>query len=492
MLRRVVASSALLVTRSLILKFLGMLSTMVLARVLMPEDFGLVAMAMLVVGFIEIFQQTGAGQWVLRAKEVDDDLLQSAWTINLIFRIGLSAITVALAPSFSLLFKEPELISLLHVFALIFILGGLNNAPGKYLLQRDQRYGKLVRVQVIAKIASAVTAVTIAVISHSYWALVVGKGVSVLVNVVGSFWIHDARPAINTRRIPEIFGFSFWFILQSLFGYSRVQLDTLLVTLSFGNAQLGSFHTMKYLAFIPHSQILMPATNPLLREQAKNRDTPRYFAFQHNITFLVGLIIALNISAVMALTNLQLVAVALGNQWIAYREVFFWFCILIPALFLFQHATRVCLIYGNSRTTFLYELLAMAVVFIPLLAVGFDEVVPFTSLRVRLEIVSSLGFVVYTTVRFTNFSNLVHLAWCCTPIAVACATASYSATVLTHTTNHFGFLVVFCGTYSVVFAGTMTGLLIGHWRHQREWAYLLEKSFAAVKIAKRQISQRLN
>jgi lipopolysaccharide exporter len=484
MLRRVVESSVLLVGRSVTIKFIGLLSTLVLARVLLPEDFGLVAMALLVVAFIEVFGRTGTGQYVLRAKEVDDDLLQSAWTLNLCFRIVLAVLTVLTAPLFSQAFNEPALVELLWAFAAILIIGGFHNSPGLLLLQREQRFRKIVKVNIIAKLISASVAVTVALVTHSYWALVVGKSVSLLANVVGSYVIHPARPALNTSRIREIFSFSFWIILQAMFGYFRVQFDTLLVTTSFGNAQLGSFHTMKYLAFIPHSQILLPATQPLLRELSKSRDIPGYFALQHNVSFLVGASIVLCISSVLALANAQIVAVVLGKNWIEYREIFFWFSILLPALFLFHHATRICIVFGRSRTTFLYEIFALGVVFIPLVAVGTDDVMYFTSLRVRLELVASLGFVIYTTVRFTGLANLVKLVWCMTPLAGAVVAAGLAARGFTSASNPVLYLVVFGTIYATAFCATLGALLAAHWHQVREWDYLISKALAAARIAK--------
>lgn len=492
MLKRVIGSSVLLVTRSFILKFIGMLSTLVLARVLVPEDFGLVAMAMLVVAFIEVFGKTGAGQYVMRAHEVDDDLLQSVWTLGLIFRIVLASSLLLLSPLISDAYSEPKLTELLWAFAALMLLQGLRNSPGSMLLRRDQRYEKIAKVDVIGKILSATVAVTVAIIYESYWALVVGKAVSMAVNVVGSYLIHPARPAWNTSRIREIFGFSSWILLQAMFGYFRVQFDTLLVSMTFGSAQLGSFHTMKYLAFIPHSQILLPATTPLLREFSKSRDNTGYFAFQHNLAFIVGACVALSITTMMTLGNQQLVEVFLGSKWVDFTDLFFWFCLLIPALFMFNHATRVCIVFGRSRLTFQYEVFAMAFIFIPILLYGIDDVAKFTRLRVSLEVVASCIFFIFTTVRFTNAANLRHLVWCLTPLFIACATAGYGALTLNSWEHPFIFLASFGVTFAAIFALTLAGLIKLHWKQTREWTYLLNKALAALSLTREKFMGRFS
>ena len=91
-LKKGVFSSLLLVGNSVANKLVGLISTLILARVLLPEDFGIVAIASLMVGFIEIMANTGSGQYLLRVDNLDEEKVDTAWTINLILKSLLSLI----------------------------------------------------------------------------------------------------------------------------------------------------------------------------------------------------------------------------------------------------------------------------------------------------------------------------------------------------------------------------------------------------------------
>lgn len=484
MLKRLLGSSALLVGQSAANKFIGMLSTLVLARMLLPEDFGLIALAMLVIGLLDIFTQTRAGQYILRADSVDDDLLNSAWTLNLCLKIALAVVLAGLSPLISDAYSEPQLEAILWVFAALLVFQTCRN-PGTLLLQRDQRFERIVSLGIIAKVVSAIVAVTLALLGAAHWALIAGRVTLALVDVAGSYVIHPYRPRLCTTRIREQFRFSGWLILQSVGGYSRNNLDTFLVSTSFGNAQLGSFQTMKYLAFIPSSQILLPATQPLLRELSKHRENPDYFALQHNVSFLAGACLALPIASLMAAMAHDLVAVFLGSNWTPYSDLFRWFSLLIPTYLVFQHATRTCIIFGRTKLTFQYEIFALFFVFLPLLLTGIADILAFTSLRVELEIASTLIFLGFTTLHFTNLKTLLALALGVIPIIIACVIATAGSFACVSAEVPLVRLIYFSAVWAVIFGATFLALILGPWRHQREWAYLITKGEDAVAFAVR-------
>lgn len=490
MLKRLLGSSMLLVGRSAANKFIGMLSTLVLARMLLPEDFGLIALAMLVIGLLKVFARTGSMQYVVRAAEVDDDLLNSAWTLNVALKTTLALILAVVSPIISSAFSEPELESILRTFAALLVFQSLGS-PGTWLLQRDQRYEKIVSVSIIAKVVSASVAVTLALMGAAHWALIAGQVVMSLVAVTGSYLIHPYRPRLCIRRIREQYAFSGWLMLQGLIGYSRTNLDTFLVTINFGNAQLGSFHTMKYLAYIPSAHILEPATQPLLRELSKHKENPGYFSLQHNVTFLAGACLALPIASLMAATAPELVEVFLGSNWTQYSDLFRWFSLLIPSFLIFKHATRTCMVFGRTRLTFLYELFALGFVFVPVLIQGIDDIVAFTSLRIELELASTLVFLCFTTLRFASLRTFIALLLGVLPVIIACLIATAIAIIYVAAESPLIKLIYFSAVWALVFGVSFLALILGPWKQQREWAYLIAKGNDAVAFATRTLREKL-
>lgn len=479
MVSKVLFGSALLVGRSFTIKFIGLLSTLVLARMLAPEDFGLVAMATLALGFLQIFAATGTGLYVLRAAKVDDELLNSAWTLDLILKLIVAAALAIVAPTISRYYQEPQLTNILYALAGLMALGTLRS-PGVMLLQREQAFGRIVTLSIVAKVLGAIAGVSIALIYQSYWALVVGQIVNGICGVIGSYVIHPHRPRPCVRGIRRQLRFSGWLIPQAMLGFGRTQFDTFLVSTTFGNAELGSFNTMKYLAYIPGQHILLPATQPLLAELSQSRDNPKHFRFQHNVSFLVTLALALAMASLLAGTAEPLIRLVLGEQWGPYSGLFYWFALLLPAYALFHHATRTLLVFGRTKYTVLYELFAVLFIFIPILMLGLEDVEAFTARRVSLELIASFIFLCATTWRYTSLANTLRLLLLSLPVCGACMAGLLAAQLLPASWPAIPFLAAYCSAFLLVFAIVLL-LCATTFRQQRECRYLLDKLYSVLR-----------
>lgn len=485
MVSKVLFGSALLVGRSFTLKFIGLLSTLVLARMLAPADFGLVALATLALGFLQIFATTGTGMYVIRAKNVDNDLLNSAWTLDLILKLVAAAVLIIVAPRISGYYREPELTNVLYALAGLMALGTLRN-PGVLLLQREQAFGRIVSLSIVAKILGAIAGVSIALIYQSYWALVVGQIVNGSCDIVGSYVIHPHRPKPCLRGVRKQLRFSGWLIPQAVLGFGRTQFDTFLVSSTFGNAELGSFNTMKYLAYIPGAHILLPATQPLLAELSQSRDNPGHFRFQHNISFLVALMLALAMTTVLTGAAQPLIGLVLGDQWVPFSGLFFWLALLLPAYAMFHHATRTLLVFGRTRYTLVYELFAVLFIFTPLLILGLEDIETFTARRVSLEIGASFIFLCATTWRYTSLTNTFRLLLLSLPVCVACLAGLLAAEAVPASWAAIPFLAAFGTSFLLVFAVVLL-LFAVTLRRQREYGYLLGKLTSVVQALKRAV-----
>ncbi|MEM1189233.1 MAG: oligosaccharide flippase family protein [Pseudomonadota bacterium] len=468
-------SSLLLILRSMALRGIGLISTVILARILGPEDFGIVALAMLLIGLLEILVQTGSDQYVLRAAGADQKLVNTAWTLNVALRGMLTLVLVLAAPILGRLYGKPELVAVLWSLTAIMFVDSLKN-PGLWLLQREQNYGSIVRLDLLAKLLSVAVAVTAALSGAAYWALIAGRAVMALTQATGSYVIHAYRPRLSLAQLRRQFGFSLWLLLQSLFGYTRVNIDAFLVSVRFDNSQLGAFHTMKYLAFIPSENLIQPVSAPLLRELSVVRDEPQRFQLLHNATFLALAFLAMPLAAVLFSCADLLVPVLLGAGWVEYSELLAWFSILIAAFFLFNHATRTCITFGNARATFLYELFAAAVIFIPIFVIGIDDLTAFTSLRVQLELVASFCFVAYSITNYTGFKNFLRLLAGLAPIAFSCAVAEFATQSLgDRDWGAFLNLAIALVAWSLCYLAVFVGLLLLGFRRVSEWSFLIKR-----------------
>ena len=123
------------------LKFIGLINVAILARLLSPEDYGIVAMATLSYGLISLFIDFGAAMMVIRADKVTDELLNSSWTARIIQGILLGLFLFLLSPVLEQFFNNDQLASIIIVYALAAAISGFENI-GIVLYRKKLRVSK--------------------------------------------------------------------------------------------------------------------------------------------------------------------------------------------------------------------------------------------------------------------------------------------------------------------------------------------------------------
>jgi O-antigen/teichoic acid export membrane protein len=416
-------SSVLLLIDSLLRKLVGLLSTLILARVLAPDDFGLVAIAALIASFLNTFSNTGASDYIVRARRPTRSLLNTAFAINVCIRLALAIILVVITPSLVQYYGDNKLASLLYVYAVILIIEGLTN-PAVSLLRRRQSYSAIVKVTVIVKVISAIIAVGIALVYENYWALVVGTFVSTFLQVIGGYIIYPYFPKLEFKNAKEQWSFSGWLIPQSILGFFRTQFDTLLASSQFGQSTLGSYNTMKYMAFIPSFNLITPLTTPLLAQLAPLRDNKPHFTVRLNVATMVTMAISTPTAVFLYYYADSLILLLMGEQWIEYAKLFGLFSLLIPASSIYQTANRTLLIFARTRFTFFYEVVCGVILISALVLIPYSNVFEFLQIKILLEILLSLAYLIFAYTLITNMKNIVFII---TAITIITAMSMLSA-----------------------------------------------------------------
>lgn len=465
-------SSILLVAESLAKKLIGVVSTLILARVLVPEDFGLVAIATLFMGFLDVLANTGTTQYLLRSDTIDSDTVNTSWTIDLILRTFIALVMIVVAPFVSDYYEDSRLTAIFYVFAALMIFRCLGN-PGAAFLRREQNYAPLVKVSIIAKFLSVSIAVSIALMFESYWALILGQCANGVAMVAGSYFIHPHKPKLTLINAKEQWHFSGWLIPQSILGYFRTQLDTIMVSSTFGKASLGSYHILKYLAFIPSSEILLPATQPLLVELNKTKNDATLFARQFNISFIGTMLFALPISGFMASQHQLIIYVFLGPNWVEYSELFACFSLLIPAFAILNQARRVLVVFGKTKHMLYYEVVSFFTIYGSLFLIGIDDLLLFGATRVGIENAICLSFLIYITSSYTGLRNCFRLLILSFPVLFAVILASLLVSIWDLNTQYKLLSLILNGAIFTGLYALMLGII--HYsiaEKTSEWKYI--------------------
>jgi lipopolysaccharide exporter len=249
----------------------GLLSTLVLARLLTPEDFGIVAMGSLVTGLLVAFTDMGTWQLLLRTKNPDRSAYDTAWTIMLLQSLMLAAAVFFAAHPASLYFKEPRLEAVMQVSAFGGVFIGLNNI-GLVMFRRDLNFRMDFLTGLLTKVFSVVPTLVLVLIYRSYWALVVGTLVGAACETVLSYVVHPYRPRLTLARWREFASYSIWTTPAHVASYLNKKADVFIVGYLGSTAQMGTYNVASELAHMATAELAQPLMRSVYPNFAKLKD----------------------------------------------------------------------------------------------------------------------------------------------------------------------------------------------------------------------------
>jgi len=293
---------------------IGLVSTLILARVLTPADFGLVAMAMSVVGLTELMGAFGFDVAIIQNQNAERKHYDTAWTFNVLFGAITALVLVGLSYAAALFYKEPRLLYMLPVLAVGALIGGLENI-GTVNFRKDMDFKKEFRFLFFKRIATFVITISMAFVFRSYWALIIGIVSGRLFSVAISYILHSYRPKFSLAASAEFFHFSKWLFLSNLVLFIQNKCDSFVLGRSIGARDLGLYNVSAEIAAMPSTELIAPINRAVFPAYSKlSVDLPALRQKFHSVFGLIAVLclpIALGLVCVADLA----VSVMLGEQW---------------------------------------------------------------------------------------------------------------------------------------------------------------------------------
>ncbi len=241
-------------------------SNLILTRLLVPEDFGLMALVSVLMTGLAMFSDVGIASIVVQNKRGDDPaFLDTVWTVQILRGAALTALAVALAPAMAHFYDEPRLRDLTWVASLAVLTEGFNSIA-LFKLQRHLRIKKLVAIELSSVLFRIVVTIAWAVAFPSVWALVYGG----LVGSVGKMLLshvaareHVCRLRWEWESIQAVIDFGKWIFLSTILFFLAGQSDRLIFGRLIGIEQLGVFSIALIFATIP-TQVIWKIGNAVV------------------------------------------------------------------------------------------------------------------------------------------------------------------------------------------------------------------------------------
>lgn len=296
--------------------FIQIISTIILARILTPDDFGIVAMVLSIYVFFRMFRNFGLMDATVQRENINHRMVSTLFWINLSFGFGMTVIFICTAPLISWFFGEPKLTLIAIIMSLDFVLGGIS-VQHRGLIKRNIQMYRWSGIQISSTIVSFSTAIIMALNGFGYWSLVARHVVFAMTEAASSWILCHWRPGLPARGsgIRPMIKFGLNMLGSFTIKYLLENIDKILIGWRYGAQSLGFYHKAYHLFLAPAQQISYPLTNVAVATLSRLLDDPdkykRYFFKAISIVAFVGM----PISAIFAVTAKDLVVLLLGSQW---------------------------------------------------------------------------------------------------------------------------------------------------------------------------------
>jgi len=288
----------------------------IIARILAPRDFGLLGIALLVVGTMETFSTTGFHDALVQRKETSKTELDIAWSLMIIRGAVLFLILYLAAPLAAGFFREPNSVLIIRVIALTSLLQGFNNV-GIVLFQKELEFYKQFLYQFVGVVADFVVSVSLALILRNVWALVFGLVVGQLARCAMSYALCSYQPSfrLQRKRARELFHFGKWVLGSTILLFLILQGDGFFVGKFLGVTLLGLYQMANRISNTPAtelthiiSQVAFPVYAKLQDESVRLREA--YLRIIQLIAFL-----SFPLAAFIFSLSPDFTRIFLGEKW---------------------------------------------------------------------------------------------------------------------------------------------------------------------------------
>lgn len=303
-----------MVSARMAVRLIGTISTLFLARLLTPADFGLVAVAMSVVGLCQASTEFGFDLALIRDSNACEADYATAWTADLLRGALLAALLLLLAHPLSAFLNDARLSALLSALSVIPVLEGLYN-PRFVDFDKRMQFRPFFILMVAVKVTGFMVTVGLAIAWRSYWALIAGSIISNVARLLLSYVLIPYRPRFTLSSWRKLMGFSGWLAGAQLLGAMGTRLDNVILKKLLTAHGVGIFSVSRDLTSMAFQEITLPLRRVLF--PALSRLTSASDAFRH--AYFVGVsalfMILAPIGLGLALVARDAVPILLGGQW---------------------------------------------------------------------------------------------------------------------------------------------------------------------------------
>lgn len=344
-------------------RVISFVNTLILARLLMPEDYGLMAMAMVVIGFVGFFNDVGLGSAIIQRKDINQNQLSDVFFFSLIISCLLSAAMYFVSPSVAGFYENDKITPILQVISVTFILGALKTVS-EALMVKEMKFKYLSGIEFLTIIIQCAVTLLYAYWGHKTWALVYGLLAASTVKLVLTCILAKWKPSFHFNLKESIslltFGATVTYSRVTWFLYTNSQ--TLILGKLVGDKKTGVFSMAQTFADLPTAHItnlVIQVASPLFSKLQDDLNALNYAL----IRLTAGLsLLTFPVLVGMLLTADQMIPVVLGDNWIEVAPVMQLLCVMALIKSIDPLLTQAFISIGKAKLTAYYTSICAVVI----------------------------------------------------------------------------------------------------------------------------------
>lgn len=302
---------------------LSLLSVMVMARLLLPVEYGLIAMVAPITGFVGLFKDMGLSTATVQKTHITHEQVSVLFWVNVTVSAGLALLCIALSPLVGRFYHDDRTMWITMALACSFLLGGLT-AQHSALLRRQMLFATLGWIDVATSVVSILVGIITAWAGWSYWSLVAMTLSGSAVNCAAVWIVNAWRPGRPRKGsgVRELLHFGGRLTVYQVFNFISGNVDKLLIGKTLGAGALGIYNRAFQLLLMPIEQVYSPLAAVLLTALSRVVDDPdRYRQAVRTIGDLLMMTIT-PLTAMMIVLAEETVLVFMGPAWAGAVPIF--------------------------------------------------------------------------------------------------------------------------------------------------------------------------
>ncbi len=300
-----------------------LISTVVLARLLSPDDYGVMAMVMAVTGFAGLFRDLGLSSAAIQKKDLTHGQQSNLFWLNVAMGALLTVLVAAGSPLVAWFYGKPELTLVTIVLSASFIIGSLGTQHGARLV-REMQFARQAAATIGGAIFGLIVSITLASQGFSYWALVWGSLVGGLTTTLLLFALSPFRPGALHKGsgIRDMLKFGANITAFDFVNYFQRNLDNILIGRVWGPGSLGLYSRAYSLLMLPITSIRGPINAVAFPAMSQLQNEPEAFRNYYLKTTSLIALLSMPMASFFFVASKPIIELVLGKQWLGVAPIF--------------------------------------------------------------------------------------------------------------------------------------------------------------------------